>query len=263
MRKNKTLRLHRQHDLDLITLYRASGFSFSKEVRRILIAYVNGEPYEPPEIDYNDVDLSYLPTTIQYHITLNPKDPKEQAVLDMLKDEVKYGYVNAFIKALIRAYIPKIPFIGYGVDNGFITRRITANDIGLAIRNAQRNQENQVAAEGLSVKELMEPKAYGSKAASTEPESKDANSEDIVHLQSDIEVPVPTYVKPQEDVILKEQDDMHRTSESNILQSDDEEKEMESINHIAAADSETEDVEDEDNDDFDDFFAAAQAFTGI
>ena len=141
MKKSKTLRLHRQHDLDLITLYRADGFSFSKEVRNILVAYVNQEPYEPPEISYEDVDLGYVPTTIQYHLTLNPDDPREQAVIDMLHNEIKYGYANAFVKALIRAYIPRIPFIGYGVANGFVTRRITANDIGMRMREAQNTKK--------------------------------------------------------------------------------------------------------------------------
>ena len=155
MKKSKTLRLHRQHDLDLITLYRADGFSFSKEVRNILVAYVNQEPYEPPEISYEDVDLGYVPTTIQYHLTLNPDDPREQAVIDMLHNEIKYGYANAFVKALIRAYIPRIPFIGYGVANGFVTRHITANDIGMRMREAQKTEHEKVEAETLTAIDIV------------------------------------------------------------------------------------------------------------
>lgn len=112
-------------------------------MRNILVAYVNQEPYEPPEISYEDVDLGYVPTTIQYHLTLNPDDPREQAVIDMLHNEIKYGYANAFVKALIRAYIPRIPFIGYGVANGFVTRHITANDIGMRMREAQKTEHEK------------------------------------------------------------------------------------------------------------------------
>lgn len=234
MKKNKTLRLHRQHDLDLITLYRASGFSFAKEVRKILTAYVNCEGYDPPEIDYGDVDLSYIPTTIQYHLALDTSDPKEQAVLDMFHDEIKYGYMNAFVKALVRAYIPRIPFIGYGVENGFVTRRITANDVGAKIREAQRIEQEQ-----------------------TIPEMSDTNNQETIEAGSmdmnqiaDENISAPIMTVPSEAIKQTEQSKMEPMSTSELTQ----------MPNIQEAD---EDLDESDDDDFDDFFATAQAFTGI
>ena len=200
MRKSKTLRLHRQHDLDLITLYRSSGFSFSKEVRAILVAYVKGDQYAPPVINYDNVDLSYIPTTIQYHLTLDPNDPDEKAVLDMLHDEIKYGYVNSFIKAIIRSYIPYIPLIGYGNGNGFVTRRINAVDVGKAIRLAAKEEIQKVKADKMDVSEIiiktessvnkeelenMQPEALETKEPVTEFVANETVKENSINTDSD------------------------------------------------------------------------------
>lgn len=73
----------------------------------------------------------------------------------MLHNEIKYGYANAFVKALIRAYIPRIPFIGYGVANGFVTRHITANDIGNAYERSPENRTRKVEAETLTAIDIV------------------------------------------------------------------------------------------------------------
>jgi hypothetical protein len=238
MKKSKTLRLHRQHDLDLITLYRADGFSFSKEVRNILVAYVNQEPYEPPEISYEDVDLGYVPTTIQYHLTLNPDDPREQAVLDMLHNEIKYGYANAFVKVLIRAYIPRIPFIGYGVANGFVTRHITANDIGMRMREAQKTEHEKVEAETLTAKDIV------------------PGIDDSTQVQS-----VPTFTSQEESVSAVSEPKYAEPINSTSIYTETEKSEQPLL---APEASKSEDDEDEDDeDDFRDFFKAAQSFTGV
>lgn len=238
MKKSKTLRLHRQHDLDLITLYRADGFSFSKEVRNILVAYVNQEPYEPPEISYEDVDLGYVPTTIQYHLTLNPDDPREQAVLDMLHDEIKYGYANAFVKALIRAYIPRIPFIGYGVANGFVTRHITANDIGMRMREAQKTEHEKVEAETLTAKDIV------------------PGIDDSVPVQS-----VPTFTSQEESASAVSEPKQTEPINPTSVYTETERVEQPLL---APETSKSEDDEDEDDeDDFRNFFKEAQSFTGV
>lgn len=242
MKKSKTLRLHRQHDLDLITLYRANGFSFSKEVRNILVAYVNREPYEPPEIDYEDVDIGYLPTTIQYHLTLDPSDPREKAALDMLHDEIKYGYVNSFIKALVRAYIPRIPFIGYGVANGFVTRRITANDVGMKMREAQKveaaifkTEDLAPGAEDSNNVGLHEMNLTAVTNNQNRNEMKPTESEPTVIEPKQMETTpvVPAYLETQTEAIIQNQ---------NIAVSEDP-------------------VDDDDEDDFGKFLQSAQKFT--
>lgn len=243
MKKSKTLRLHRQHDLDLITLYRADGFSFSKEVRNILVAYVNQEPYEPPEISYEDVDLGYVPTTIQYHLTLNPDDPREQAVIDMLHDEIKYGYANAFVKALIRAYIPRIPFIGYGVANGFVTRHITANDIGMRMREAQKTEHEKVEAETLTAKDIV------------------PGIDDSIPVQSVPVQSVPAFTSQEESVsaVSEPKQTEHINPTSVYTEAEKAEQPL-----LAPEASKSEDDEDEDDeDDFRNFFKEAQSFTGV
>lgn len=243
MKKSKTLRLHRQHDLDLITLYRADGFSFSKEVRNILVAYVNQEPYEPPEISYEDVDLGYVPTTIQYHLTLNPDDPREQAVIDMLHNEIKYGYANAFVKALIRAYIPRIPFIGYGVANGFVTRHITANDIGMRMREAQKTEHEKVEAETLTAKDIV------------------PGIESSIPVQSVPVQSVPAFTSQEESVSAVSEPKYAEPINPTSAYTETEKIEQPLL---APEASKSEDDEDEDDeDDFRDFFKAAQSFTGI
>lgn len=248
MKKSKTLRLHRQHDLDLITLYRADGFSFSKEVRNILVAYVNQEPYEPPEISYEDVDLGYVPTTIQYHLTLNPDDPREQAVIDMLHNEIKYGYANAFVKALIRAYIPRIPFIGYGVANGFVTRHITANDIGMRMREAQKTEHEKVEAETLTAKDIV-------------PGIDDSIPVQSVPVQSVPVQSVPAFTSQEESVSAVSEPKQTEPINPTSVYTETEKAEQPLL---APEASKSEDDEDEDDeDDFRDFFKAAQSFTGV
>lgn len=248
MKKSKTLRLHRQHDLDLITLYRADGFSFSKEVRNILVAYVNQEPYEPPEISYEDVDLGYVPTTIQYHLTLNPDDPREQAVIDMLHNEIKYGYANAFVKALIRAYIPRIPFIGYGVANGFVTRHITANDIGMRMREAQKTEHEKVEAETLTAKDIV-------------PGIDDSIPVQSVPVQSVPVQSVPAFTSQEESVSAVSEPKQTEPINPTSVYTETEKAEQPLL---APEASKSEDDEDEDDeDDFRNFFKEAQSFTGI
>lgn len=243
MKKSKTLRLHRQHDLDLITLYRADGFSFSKEVRNILVAYVNQEPYEPPEISYEDVDLGYVPTTIQYHLTLNPDDPREQAVLDMLHDEIKYGYANAFVKALIRAYIPRIPFIGYGVANGFVTRHITANDIGMRMREAQKTEHEKVEAETLTAKDIV------------------PGIDDSVPVQSVPVQSVPAFTSQEESASAVSEPKQTEPINPTSVYTETERVEQPLL---APETSKSEDDEyEDDEDDFRNFFKEAQSFTGV
>lgn len=240
MKKSKTLRLHRQHDLDLITLYRADGFSFSKEVRNILVAYVNQEPYEPPEISYEDVDLGYVPTTIQYHLTLNPDDPREQAVLDMLHDEIKYGYANAFVKALIRAYIPRIPFIGYGVANGFVTRHITANDIGMRMREAQKTEHEKVEAETLTAKDIVH------------------GIDDSVPVQS-----VPAFTSQEESASAVSEPKQTEPINPTSVYTETEKAEQPLLAPETSKSEDDEDEDEDDENDFRNFFKEAQSFTGI
>lgn len=118
---NKTFRLHRQHDMDLIALYRNKDFNFTKELKAILIAYANNYPYTPPPFE-DEFTEGYVGCSITFHISLSPKKAEEKKVLDLLND-IKYGYGNSFIKALFRSYMPLLPLSAFSKNNGFVTSR--------------------------------------------------------------------------------------------------------------------------------------------
>lgn len=118
---NKTFRLHRQHDMDLIALYRSEDFNFTKELKKALIAYANDLPYTPPPFE-DTLTAGYVGTSITFHISLSPTDEKQKRVLDLL-DDIRYGYGNSFVKALFRSYLPVLPLSAFSKNNGIVTSR--------------------------------------------------------------------------------------------------------------------------------------------
>lgn len=118
---NKTFRLHRQHDLDLIALYRSKGFNFARELKKALIAYANGYEYVAPSFE-DDFSKGYVATSVTFHISLSESNPEQKKVLDLLED-VRYGYRNSFVKAVFRSYLSPLPLSAFSKENGLITRR--------------------------------------------------------------------------------------------------------------------------------------------
>ena len=118
---NKTFRLHRQHDMDLIVLYRDKNFNFTRELKKALIAYANDLPYTPPPFE-DTLTAGYVGTSVTFHIALSPTDEKQKRVLDLLSD-IRYGYGNSFVKALFRSYLPVLPLSAFSKNNGIVTSR--------------------------------------------------------------------------------------------------------------------------------------------
>ena len=118
---NKTFRLHRQHDMDLIVLYRDKNFNFTRELKKALIAYANDLPYTPPPFE-DTLTAGYVGTSVTFHISLSPTDEKQKRVLDLLSD-IRYGYGNSFVKALFRSYLPVLPLSAFSKNNGIVTSR--------------------------------------------------------------------------------------------------------------------------------------------
>lgn len=118
---NKTFRLHRQHDLDLIALYRSKGFNFARELKKALIAYANGYEYVAPSFE-DDFSKGYVATSVTFHISLSESNPEQKKALDLLED-VRYGYRNSFVKAVFRSYLSPLPLSAFSKENGLITRR--------------------------------------------------------------------------------------------------------------------------------------------
>lgn len=119
---NITLRLHRQHDMDLIALYRTDDYKFARELKKVLVSYANGEVYEPKTLDATKFNEAYVPTSVTFHISLNEAKEEEKQALILLSG-VKYGYRNSFLKALFRSSITYLPLVAFAKDSGFITKR--------------------------------------------------------------------------------------------------------------------------------------------
>lgn len=111
----KTIRLHRQHDMDLISLYRVKGFNFTHEMKSALRACANGTDYKirVPKQDYRP---GYIKRSIHLHISLDPK--RDEDIIGLLGD-VRQGQGNAFMKAVFRNCLEYIPFRAYGKGSGF------------------------------------------------------------------------------------------------------------------------------------------------
>ena len=111
----KTIRLHRQHDMDLISLYRIEGFRFPFEMKQALRACATGKTYRirVPKQEYK---RGYVKRSILLHISLH--EGVDDDIIQMLRN-VKQGQCNSFMKAVFRNCLDYIPFQAYGKGSGF------------------------------------------------------------------------------------------------------------------------------------------------
>ena len=117
-----TVRVYRQHDMDLMTLAFDKSFHLGREMKRALVAVANKESYNGTTSDYLGTDTSgYVPKSIREQISLNPADPREKRAIDLLS-EIKHGYRCSFIKALFRQSVLFTPLVGYTISSNFAMR---------------------------------------------------------------------------------------------------------------------------------------------
>ena len=131
--KQVTLRLHRQHDLDLISLYRTKGYHLGKEIKKALIAYTKGEIYVPPELE-STPEPGYVKKINQLHIVFNLNNPDE-AQAYLLITNVDDGYRNSFVKTVFRGSLPYLPLSAYSGNTDMIMKK---PDALIQIHNAQK-----------------------------------------------------------------------------------------------------------------------------
>ena len=80
-----TVRVYRQHDMDLMTLAFDKSFHLGREMKRALVAVANKESYNGTTSDYLGTDTSgYVPKSIREQISLNPADQREKRAIDLL-----------------------------------------------------------------------------------------------------------------------------------------------------------------------------------
>ena len=170
-----TIRLHRQHDMDLINLYRIPGYKFQRVMKEVLIAAANGIPYQVqlPGKDEKPEE-GYVPGCMTMHISLNMKQEKERKAYELLKS-VKYGFRNSFLKALFRSYSPKLPLSSFFEGDGLKMHYTGIKDLGtITVPKDEEKQEIKqkakvVKAENTDVKQT--PK--------TEREESDQRTADV------------------------------------------------------------------------------------
>lgn len=105
-----TVRLYRQHDMDLVGLYRTKDFKFQRHLKNALKAYAEGKDYRIDHPGDEDIRKGYVPKIVQLHIYLNPSlDNNAISVLQTIRE----GYRGAFLKALFRKYLNNEPLAAY------------------------------------------------------------------------------------------------------------------------------------------------------
>ncbi|SDW83170.1 hypothetical protein SAMN05216391_11917 [Lachnospiraceae bacterium KHCPX20] len=96
---NITIRLYRQYDLDLIALKRTIGFNFSGHAKAALISYITKKPYKFVAPEKEELKPGYIPSVMRLQLQLNNK---EWEIINAGLKQIRDGYKNAFIKAVIR-----------------------------------------------------------------------------------------------------------------------------------------------------------------
>ena len=99
-----TMRLYRRHDMDLLILHKAKGFSIQKAVKAALYMHIGLSDYQT--IPYPDVSepINVFYSSSQFHLSLSPHKDSDAAVIKFIND-IPRGYRNSFCKNLVRYYL--------------------------------------------------------------------------------------------------------------------------------------------------------------
>ena len=142
-----TIRLYRQHDMDLIRMYMNKAIRFTEEVKRALIAYANGKIYTISITDSTPSFQGYLKTSILMHVSI---DAKKNPEVITLFSRIKPGQRNAFIKTVTRRSMSELPLSAYFAGDGIIMSRSEANFNEQQEYNRIREQIRQEASSSQS-----------------------------------------------------------------------------------------------------------------
>lgn len=117
------VRLYRQHDLDLMTLYYNERIQLGRLMKKVLLNYVS-ETEKPVVLDFEEPESTngYIPKCVRIHINLSESNEADRRVIALLK-EIKPGYKCAFIKALFRNTCTYLPMVAYTEGSDFAMRK--------------------------------------------------------------------------------------------------------------------------------------------
>ena len=116
------VRLYRQHDMDLLTLFFNKEIHLCRLMKRTLVNYINDENIALYDFEDPSVTEGYVPKCVRLHIHLNEKNERERKVCEFLK-ELKSGYRCSFVKALFRNSCTYLPMVGYTKNSSFSLRK--------------------------------------------------------------------------------------------------------------------------------------------
>lgn len=114
-----TIRIHRQHDMDLMSIYRNKSYHLAKEFKKALVAYATGSHYTPPEVDFENEITGYVPTSAVLHVNLSEANEADRKAIELLS-HIKHGYRCSFIKAVFRSSCVYLPLLAYSDESGFV-----------------------------------------------------------------------------------------------------------------------------------------------
>lgn len=191
-----TLRLYRQHDLDLITLYRHPSFSLPAAIKKALKAYVKKEQFAIKQPATYELPKEKISKIVQMHIAL--KEDEDSDIIEWIKD-IKEGFRNSVLKNIIRGYLVGPYVYAYqksstacdlASENADLfdsnTRNITtlsANKSGTP-RKKNKKKETGKVEDSILAKEIL----------SDEPKKKD-DTIFVERLEDEVKVEIPTAVK--------------------------------------------------------------------
>ncbi len=136
-----TMRLYRQHDMDLLNIYFNKAFPFTTEIKKTLRAYKEKRNYKIP-VDNTSIQFKgYVKPHILIHINLNPK--KDTDIIELLS-QVQARQRNAFIKAVLRQSMTMIPLESFMRNDDLIMNYEVAykmEEEALATENATPKPE--------------------------------------------------------------------------------------------------------------------------
>ena len=112
-----TMRLYRQHDMDLLNIYYNKAFPFTTEIKNALRAYKEKQDYKIPVNNIPIQFKGYVKSHILIHINLNPK--KESDIIELLS-QIQARQRNAFIKAVLRQSMTTIPLESFMRNDNLI-----------------------------------------------------------------------------------------------------------------------------------------------
>ncbi len=112
------VRLYRQHDLDLLTLYFNDNIKLGTLMKRTVLAYANGDSVPGTDFGEPENTNGYMPKSACFHIKFNENKESEKEAVELLKC-IKPGYRCSFVKALFRNSSAYLPMVAYTNGSDF------------------------------------------------------------------------------------------------------------------------------------------------